>query len=331
MLTGTPLDLTPFGSLLSGLVAALGWLYWALAAGLIVLALWLPKARWLKLGAAAVVAGAVVYPLFIRPVQQQADALQQAEAEYTQRHRAAVAHFEMRCKSAGEFIQRTADNVDGVVWMKWRDKSEANDDYNQFKLSDPFGRDCTAEGCIDQLLRLAPQGGRFTREVEQRKGRYAWVETVDPADGRMYRYIGVMKPRPSWTPEAIEKHRRDTGQPIDDSSLWFQTERQPVDRFTARYGVTWDDISTREDREHWIAGGSLKVVDLQTSEVIAERIGYMMDWGLGDRAGFRTPWLFALRNACPSFPSDATHSTRRWPQTDTVVFATKVLTPTGAN
>ena len=53
MLTGTPLDLTPFG----GLLAALGWLYWAIAAGLIVLALWLPKAGWMKLAAGALVTG----------------------------------------------------------------------------------------------------------------------------------------------------------------------------------------------------------------------------------------------------------------------------------
>ena len=68
-----------------------------------------------------------------------------------------------------------------------------------------------------------------------------------------------------------------------------------------RYGVVYDDISTREEREYWIAGSSLKVVDLQTNEVIAERIGYMVDWAQGSRAGQRSPWLFAADNACPDF------------------------------
>jgi hypothetical protein len=70
-----------------------------------------------------------------------------------------------------------------------------------------------------------------------------------------------------------------------------------------RYGVTYDDISTREERDYWIAGSSLKVIDLPTNEVMAERIGYMMDRGQGDRGGGRSPWLFAKNNACPQFPA----------------------------
>jgi hypothetical protein len=72
-------------------------------------------------------------------------------------------------------------------------------------------------------------------------------------------------------------------------------------RPTAAYGVTWDDLSTREDRDRWIAGSSLKVIDLRTNEVIAERIGYMFDAGLGDQGGGRQPWTYARGNACPEF------------------------------
>ena len=68
-----------------------------------------------------------------------------------------------------------------------------------------------------------------------------------------------------------------------------------------RYGITYDDISTREEREYWIAGSSLKVIDLKTNEVIAERVGYMMDRGQGNTSGGRSPWLMAANFACPSF------------------------------
>jgi hypothetical protein len=34
---------------------------------------------------------------------------------------------------------------------------------------------------------------------------------------------------------------------------------------------------------------------------MAERIGYMMDRGQGNRSGGRSPWLFAADNACPGF------------------------------
>ena len=106
-----------------------------------------------------------------------------------------------------------------------------------------------------------------------------------------------------------------------------ETVSQPIQQQSARYGITWDDISTREDRELWIAGGSLKVIDLQTNEVIAERTGYMMDREQGSRAGARSPWAYALRNACPGFPSDGTHTTRSWPRTETLIFVSKVLQP----
>jgi len=46
----------------------------------------------------------------------------------------------------------------------------------------------------------------------------------------------------------------------------------------------------------------LKVIDLQTNEVMAERIGYMMDRGQGNNSGGRSPWLLAERTACPEFP-----------------------------
>jgi hypothetical protein len=313
MLTGTPLDLTPFG----GLVAALGWLYWIVAAGIVLLLWRAGKTLARKLVFAGMAAALLAAPLI-------ASQLQRIEAK--NRLDRATAHFEMRCKSAGEFVKRTVENVEGVVWMKWRDKRGVNDRFDQFKLFDPFGRDCEQEGCIEQLLMLPDQGGRFGREVQQRRARYQWVEAVDPADGKIYRYSGVMKPVPSWTPAAIEAHRKSTGKDIEDYSYWFKTDRQLVERFEARYGITWDDISTTDDREHWIAGGSLKVIDLQTNEVIAERIGYMMDRGLGSQAGFRIPWSLAQQYACPAFrqigPTDP-RRTRSY--METVDFVTSIL------
>jgi hypothetical protein len=67
-----------------------------------------------------------------------------------------------------------------------------------------------------------------------------------------------------------------------DTTTSFVLDKVPRSRPHPRYGVTYDDISTREERDYWIAGSSLKVIDLQTNEVMAERIGYMMDRGQGD-------------------------------------------------
>jgi hypothetical protein len=107
-----------------------------------------------------------------------------------------------------------------------------------------------------------------------------------------------------------------TGPAIGDAGVQFQIKRDPgydlniyqfvVDKTPTegpppRYGVTYDDISTHEEREYWIAGSSLKVIDLQSNEVIAERVGYMMDRAQGSEAGGRSPWLLAANTACPKF------------------------------
>jgi hypothetical protein len=71
---------------------------------------------------------------------------------------------------------------------------------------------------------------------------------------------------------------------------------------TARYGVEWANISTAEDAKYWIAGTRLRVIDLETQEILAERIGYVFDKGQGSTRGERDPWQFAKYNACPTFP-----------------------------
>jgi len=64
----------------------------------------------------------------------------------------------------------------------------------------------------------------------------------------------------------------------------FVLEKVPAPSGAPRYGVTYEDISTREERDHWIAGSSLKVIDVQSGEVLAERIGYKIDRAQGSRA-----------------------------------------------
>jgi hypothetical protein len=281
MTTGTSLDLTPFGSMLQ----SIGLLYWALALAGVAFALWLPKQWWAKLSAAAAVLAVGAYP-----VVTHLSVRRQQQDESTARLDAAMARFEMRCKNAGEKINRTVENVDGILWMKWREPySNADNFADQFKLNDPYGRDCGAEDCILSLLR-ATKGLELDpkRELPHHRG-YRFVETRDPRDGALYRYTLRL------------------GRPFDRGHKWLESfikpelDREAISQTTARYAIAWGDISTRDDREHWVAGGSMKVIDLQTNEVIAERVGYMVDRGQGSQAGFRSPWLQAVQTACPEF------------------------------
>lgn len=232
----------------------------------------------------------------IWPIISTFDTGQQAD-EHEAKLKTATERFEMRCKSAGERISRTVQNVDGVVWMKWR--AEGRNYADQFKLDDPFGKDCGGEGCIADLLRVTHGADLNPEEAKRHAVGYRYVEARIP-DGDLKQYIGVIRLRPALTEDAIAK-RRQVGRGIEPRDHEFMLERKPIDKLTARYGVTWDDVSTEEDRRYWIAGGSLKVLDLRTNEVIAERIGYMMDRGQGSTAGFRSPWGDAPYTACPAF------------------------------
>lgn len=277
------------------------WVYIALGVVALLVALIKPKRVLLKLFFALVAIASFVLPpfLLLRGDKEKKD---EVNAVYRQKLKAATERFEERCKGAGEKIYRKVENVDGIVWMKWREPiSNAGNYAEQFKLNDPYGRDCGGDDCMVRLLRITKGAELNLESAKKHEKGYRFVETIDPTDGQRYRYKGVMAIPKPWTYETLSREKAKYGKVIEESNYEFTIEREMIDKFSARYGVIWEDISTQEDREHWIAGSSLKLIDLQNDEIIAERIGFMMDRGLGSQEGFRSPWLMAASNACPAF------------------------------
>ncbi|MDT9000312.1 hypothetical protein RQP53_13645 [Paucibacter sp. APW11] len=215
-----------------------------------------------------------------------------------QQRERAYAKWQERCKKSGEFIHKTVENVEGVYLVNVRTRKENENQgeqpEDQFRLSDPYGHDLPGDGYVETFLRNSYHFGRTTpwpANFPPYKG-YRFVEASDPEDGKLYRYTGRVEEPWQTDKSYLKGYTR------------FVLDKTPIPQRTARYGVKFEDISTHEEREHWIAGSSLKVIDLQTQEVIAERIGYMVDWAQGSRAGGRQPWTFAADNACPAFDSD---------------------------
>lgn len=290
MLTGTPLDLTPFGIVLQGI----GLLYWLILIVVLIVVIIKVKGKIAKLLSIIVVLAIMLGPLVLQGIAQV-----QAKARYD----AAMTRFQMHCKNAGEKIARTVENVDGVFLMKLRvNKNDLEPE--QFKLNDPYGRDYDDEGLIESFFWGRNKNGRLDQGSLTGEG-YRYVDAVDPKDGQRYRY---------------------TGYHVDP--YHFKLNKTAPTTPEPRYGVTYDDISTREDREFWIAGSSLRVIDLQTNEVIGERIGYMIDKGQGSQAGFRQPWEFAAYNACPAFPLISPDQPHVDQSGQTRHFVEKILKPT---
>lgn len=208
----------------------------------------------------------------------------------------AEAMFQERCKTAGEKVSRTVNDVEGILLMKLR--PEQQNFSNLFALEDPYGRDLGGKGYIESFIygeyQATHHGGPATPMLNAppRIG-YSFVEAVDPQDGKRYRYTGRID-QPWLRDKRYGEWVRE-----------FVLDKVPASGPGPSYGVTYEDISTREERQYWIAGGSLKVIDLQTNEVIAERIGYMMDRGQGATSGGRSPWLMAADHACPQFKQGA--------------------------
>ena len=228
----------------------------------------------------------------------------------------AEALFKERCQTAGEKIHRTADKVDGIFLIKVRLSSNYD---RQYEMDDPYGHDSTGDEYFNSFLVGRTQNGFLSSREDVVRQGFRYVEALDPQDGKRYRYTGAVREVTRISSPLIG----GDGKPFKTTA--FVLDKTPAIGQQPRYGVTYDDISSSEERDYWIAGSSLKVIDLKTNEVMAERIGYMIDRGQGITAGGRSPWLLAARYACPEFPVDGSRQADQVGQTRN--FVEKVLKP----
>jgi len=225
--------------------------------------------------------------------------------------------FKHRCTNAGERVLRTVKDVEGISLLKVR-PPPVLDDY-QYRLDDPYGRDAGGVAYIESFLKAKfdmyesyrPFRPKYKKIAPQSQFGYYFVDVIDQDNKRRTRYTGRVEQPGKTNP----KYSFDYFRVVMESS--------PALEPAPRYAVTYDDISSPEDRAYWIAGSSLKIIDLQDGTVIAERIGYLMDKGQGASGGGRLPWLLAAYNACPAFPGN--HPSGQSGQTNR--FVEKVLVP----
>jgi hypothetical protein len=266
------------------LFKAAGIVYIAICLAAIVLALWLPKSAWGKVITASVVlALALILPLQAR--QEAAQAQVKVDAVKA-RFEKAKALFDERCKTAGEKIYRTVDGVEGIFLMNLRNESSNFSD--QYKQNDPYGYSGTGDDYIKLFIRGRSTVPTTIGKIVDSKNIVTYKYAEAPStDGKGFvRYTTIT------SKEDSERITRNGGGTVPITKTM-------VSQRSAKFGIAWSDISTKQDRDNWIAGGLLKIIDLANNEVIAERIGYMFDKGLGNTAGGRSPWAFARDNACP--------------------------------
>ena len=160
----------------------------------------------------------------------------------------------------------------------------------------PTSHPTPSEDPLGQLIN--PQDDHYLKEFLT-SSQYQFVDQLNPTDNKLYRVT------------------------LDKSGDKLERQEIPAN-VASRYAITQRDITTPEDRQHWIAGNSLQIIDLESKTVIGEQITYIHDRWLGSRLNGRDPWENALRWSCTAHVANLGE---KKPVHEELAFIKKVLLP----
>ena len=182
--------------------------------------------------------------------------------------RDAWAYFRKKCETeAGEKIYKTFTGVKSVLVVKPLPPAEEKDLFDQYWYGDPYSsatphneRDISkADTLLRQMvIRGVESIGFDFVEVKRRQNNDEVIETISP-------------------------------DPNDPMRIQRAVSSRPV----SVLGISWEDTSTADDRKYWVAASRLRVIDLTTDSIVAERVGFLIEAGFGASNGQRRPWLSA--------------------------------------
>lgn len=268
------LELTGLGTFFRILVV----LYWLVAIGALVLALWKLRPAWTKAAGAL----AVVLAFGYLPMAQYLEAREEAKARAIRDAYAkeAWAYFKKLCdEKSGQKIYKTFTGIRSVLVTKPLPPASPTDLYDQFWYGDPYsggiGERRPRSAASSLMAPMASKGS----EIEVRG--FEFVEQLNVGDGK--------------SPRLIRYTLTSRGEAVS----------QGIDRAVSRFAVAWEDISTPADRKYWVAGGRLTIVDQTDNSVVAERIGYFIEAGFGSTGSGRRPWSSSRgpNTTCPRIES----------------------------
>lgn len=227
-----------------------------------------------------------------------------AQAQY----QAAKAVFDEQCKKAGEKIYRTVDNVDGIMLLKvryseykhandpmWENAAMYKESTNGFYIHSFFEDkliDNNGNIYISDNQKTYVGGKLRKNEKYTYFNGYQFVD-VQKKDGRIIRYSGK----------------------LTSDEIYDKTEPTLSPKIPARYAVTFENDVDPKLRKYWVAGTTIKIIDRQTNELLAEKTIFAFEPGQGSTVTERQPWAFA--QYCPEMKTD----------TETRIFVDKVLQP----
>jgi len=219
-------------------------------------------------------------------------------AEYLAKVQEAKAYYQEKCDQvAGLRIYRTVPDVEGLLLLKVRPERTDR------QLADPmwpgaaFGEEYSGDSYIRSFLGYEnpiTSDSSITRRYRghintaPRPGGlpgYRWVEVIDEKDGQRYRY-SARYDEPWQTDKSYLK-----------GYIRFNLDKSlSPSKTPPRYAVTFEDHVIPEERALWVASSTVKVLDLQTREVLGEMTRYAISYIHSPRHSM--PWL--NHSICPT-------------------------------
>ncbi|UBQ55263.1 hypothetical protein [Alysiella filiformis] len=199
-----------------------------------------------------------IIPMLLMMAFAPSKAEQQEAEEWQRKYQTAKALFKQQCEKAGEKIYRTVDNVEGIMLLKViKDDGISRD----AKHHDPMWDDAVLRSSTDNEFI-----GNFL-------GVYGLPE---------YMYIDI-----------LQKNEKNVIRYVDNNNrLPLIQTLNPQN--PSRYAVNFEHNIDPKLRKHWVAGVTIQIIDRKNNEIIAEKIIYAFEKGLGSKGGGRMPWAFAI-------------------------------------
>ena len=236
-----------------------------------------------------------------REMQAKADARQK---EYLE----SKAIFEERCKSAGEKIYQTVENVEGITLLN------VPEDSPQSSYNDPMWENAalpwsgTEEEYIKKFLFW---------EIRYDNNSMIDLQTVDPRPSARETQIRLwgFPTNMSEHEKAYRGYRYADAQQKDKHFLRyrFPDDKDRKDKETllvqaierpSRYALEYKPIVDPADRKHWIAGLTVNIYDLQTNTLMATKTWYALNPSQGH--AYQT-WEWSRLENCPAGEADITY------------------------
>lgn len=246
-----------------------------------------------------------------------------------QRAQAGKALWEEKCRTvAGEKIYKTVEDVEGIVVLKVRPRVGAREWADPMWPGGAFARESGGDGFIETFLgyeRSALSPDRIPLPITDRqrgfiekrrdparadRPGYRYVDIPDPKDGRRYRYSGSVKVVGRQDVNAKGVQMALARNPNHDLNVYRWTlDKVPAPDPSPRYGVTFEDHIIPEERALGVASSTVKVLDLNTQEVLGEMRRYA--WAVFPaNSANPSPWLTAYR--CPDHAYGTNAASRKF-------------------